>query len=248
MTARAMPQQQSRPDKDAFSRIDTWVFDLDNTLYPPHCDLWPKIDMRITLFICEMFGIDGMSSRALQKYYYLRYGTTMHGLIEEYGINPHAYLQFVHDIDRTSIPPDVALADAIRALPGQKLIFTNGSQDHALKTLDALGLNGLFDGIFDIVATDLTPKPKPEAFASFFRQSGIDPARAVMIEDIERNLAVPHENGMVTVLVTPKPGSNDHREAWEILREQPGHVHFITDDLADFLGTLQLSAGDVTSG
>lgn len=229
-----------RPQMDSFDHIDTWVFDLDNTLYPAHCDLWPKIDMRITLYICEMFGMDGISSRALQKYYYLRYGTTMHGLIAEYGINPDAYLKFVHDIDRSTIPPDLALAQAIKNLPGRKLIFTNGSCDHALKTTDALGLDGLFDGIFDIVATDLTPKPKPEAYASFFSQSGIDPARAVMFEDIERNLAVPHARGMGTVLVTPKKGSRDHREDWEILRETPDHVHHITDDLAGFLAALRV--------
>jgi putative hydrolase of the HAD superfamily len=232
----------SHPDAfartNAFAHVDTWVFDLDNTLYPPHCDLWPKIDMRITLYMCEMFGIDGMSSRALQKYYYRQYGTTMHGLIAEHGIDPGGYLQFVHDIDRTMIRPDRALAQAIRALPGKKLIFTNGSCDHASKTCDALGLDGLFDGIFDIIATDLTPKPKPEAYASFFAQSGIDPSRAVMFEDIERNLAVPHDNGMVTVLVTPKQGGHDHREDWEIVRELPDHVHFATDDLALFLSAI----------
>ena len=219
----------------SFSHIKTWVFDLDNTLYPAHCDLWPKIDMRITLYMCEMFGIDGMSSRALQKYYYRQYGTTMHGLIAEHGIDPDGYLQFVHDIDRTSIPPDIPLAQAIRALPGQKLIFTNGSHDHATKTIEALGLGGLFEGIFDIVATGLTPKPKPEAFDAFFSHSGIDPAHSVMIEDIERNLVVPHETGMTTVLVTPVQDANVHREDWEIIRERPGHVHHITDDLTGFL-------------
>ncbi len=222
----------------SFAGIDTWVFDLDNTLYPAHCDLWPKIDMRITYYMCEMFGIDGMSSRALQKYYYRQYGTTMHGLIAEHGINPHTYLEFVHDIDRSSIPPDPALAQAISALPGRKLIFTNGSHDHALKTIHALGLDGLFDAIFDIVATEFTPKPRPEAFHSFFSQSGIDPGRSAMIEDIERNLVAPHAAGMTTVLVTPVRGAQDHREDWEIVHEAPEHVHHVTDNLSAFLAKL----------
>src|SRR5262249_49331000 len=103
------------------SRIDTWVFDLDNTLYPPACDLWPKIDQRITLFLGALFGLDGMSSRALQKYYYERYGTTLRGLMEDYGVCPDDFLNFTHDIDRSSLLPDIMLAGAISALPGRKL-------------------------------------------------------------------------------------------------------------------------------
>ena len=227
---------------DGFARIDTWVFDLDNTLYPPHCDLWPKIDMQITRFMCDLFGLDGMSCRALQKYYYLRYGTTMHGLIEEHGIAPEVYLDFVHDIDRSTIEPDPELAAAITALPGRRLVFTNGSQAHAEKTIDTLGLSGLFEGICDIIATGLTPKPKREAYDSFFAQHDIDPARTAIFEDIERNLAVPHEHGMITVLVTPKQGAKDHREDWEILRGSPDHIHFVTDDLTGFLR--QIPVGD----
>lgn len=219
----------------SFAHVDTWVFDLDNTLYPPHCDLWPKIDMQITRFMCELFGLDGMSCRALQKYYYLRYGTTMHGLIEEYGIAPEVYLEFVHDIDRSSIAPDAELAAAIAALPGRKVIFTNGSLSHAEKTIETLGLAGLFEGICDIVSTGLAPKPKREAYDRFFEQHTIEPARAVIFEDIERNLSVPHEYGMITVLVTPKQGAQDHREDWEILSGEPEHVHYVTDDLTAFL-------------
>ena len=222
--------------------IDTWVFDLDNTLYPPHCDLWPRIDMRITQYMCNMFGIDGMSSRALQKYYYRAYGTTMHGLIAEHGISAEHYLDFVHDIDRADIDPDHALARAIAALPGRRLILTNGSRDHALKTAAQLGLEGLFEDVFDIVAADLVPKPHPQVYASFFRRCGSEPARAVLFEDIERNLLVPHQQGMATVLVVPRAGARDHREDWEILRERPPHVDFVTDDLAGFL------AGVVTPG
>jgi putative hydrolase of the HAD superfamily len=110
-----------------FASVDTWVFDLDNTLYPSDSDLWPKIDMRITLFLAELFGLDGMSSRALQKFYYQRYGTTLRGLMMEHAISPEEFLRFVHDIDRTGLAPDKPLAAAIAALPGRKLILTNGA-------------------------------------------------------------------------------------------------------------------------
>jgi putative hydrolase of the HAD superfamily len=223
----------------AFEHVDTWVFDLDNTLYPPHCDLWPKIDARITLFIAHLFGLDGMSSRALQKYYYLRYGTTLRGLMVDHNVGAEQFLAFVHDIDRSSLVPNHLLAAAIAALPGRKLILTNGSRDHALQTAEALGLGSMFEDIFDIVAADFMPKPEAQTYERFFDKHGIDPGRACMFEDLARNLVVPHARGMKTVLVMPKPGQMDHRDAFEITSEAvPPHIDFATTDLDLFLERL----------
>jgi putative hydrolase of the HAD superfamily len=226
-----------------FAHVDVWVFDLDNTLYPPHSDLWPKIDDRMTVFMCHMFGLDGLSTRALQKYYYQRHGTTLRGLIDDYGLDPHAFLDFVHDIDRSNIAPDLPLAAAIAALPGRRLILTNGSRDHALRTCERLGFAELFEDVFDIVAAHLLPKPHAEAYELFFERHGVDPARAAMFEDISRNLLAPHQRGMVTTLVVPLEGASDHRDPWETARERPAHVDFVTDDLAGFLGTLSPPGG-----
>jgi putative hydrolase of the HAD superfamily len=218
-----------------FAHVGTWVFDLDNTLYPASSDLWPKIDARITLFMSELFGLDGMSSRALQKYYYERYGTTLRGLMEEHEITADEFLQFVHDIDRSSLVPNHSLATAITALPGRKLILTNGSREHALRTAEQLGLDKMFEDVFDIVAGDLVPKPNPQAYERFFEKHGVDPAGSAMFEDIERNLVVPHARGMRTTLVVPKPGQRDHRDPWEVAKERPRHVDYVTDDLEGFL-------------
>lgn len=196
--------------------------------------------MRITQYMCDLLGVDGLSARALQKFYYKQYGTTMLGLIEEHNIRADQFLQFVHDIDRSSIGVDHALAAAISRLPGRRLILTNGSRDHALRTAEQLGLHHLFEDVFDIVAADLIPKPHEAAYNKFFDTHGVDPARAILFEDIERNLLVPHQRGMSTVLVVPKTGENDHREDWEILRERPDHVHHVTDDLAAFLNRIRL--------
>jgi putative hydrolase of the HAD superfamily len=227
---------EAAPLADTLSHVDTWVFDLDNTLYPADCDLWPKIDQRITLYLSHLFGLDGMSSRALQKYYYQRYGTTLRGLMEEYGIGPDGFLDFTHDIDRSSLLPDLALASAITALPGRKLILTNGSREHALRTARALGLEAMFEDIFDIADADFVPKPAAATYERFFERHAVDPARAVMFEDLANNLIIPHEKGMTTVLVVPKPGQMDHRDAFEILRETaPPYIDFVTSDLARFL-------------
>jgi putative hydrolase of the HAD superfamily len=218
-----------------FAHVGTWVFDLDNTLYPASSDLWPKIDARITLFMMELFGLDGMSSRALQKHYYERYGTTLRGLMEEHEITADEFLKFVHNIDRSSLVPNHSLATAITALPGRKLILTNGSREHALRTAEQLGLDKMFEDVFDIVSGDLMPKPNPQTYERFFEKHGVDPAGAAMFEDIERNLVVPHARGMRTTLIVPKPGQRDHRDPWEVAKERPRHVDYVTDDLEGFL-------------
>ncbi|MBL8587058.1 MAG: pyrimidine 5'-nucleotidase [Methylobacteriaceae bacterium] len=235
--ARALARARAR-----FAHVDVWVFDLDNTLYPPDSDLWPKIDQRITLFLAELFGLDGHSSRALQKYYYERYGTTLKGLMEEHRISADEFLDFVHDIDRSSLQPNHTLAGAIAALPGRKLILTNGSRDHALRTAEQLGLHEMFEDIFDIVAADLVPKPEAATYEMFFDRHDVDPRRAAMFEDIAKNLFVPHARGMVTTLVVPKAGAIDHRGEIDStvhanLGAQP-HIDFVTSDLEGFLEAL----------
>jgi putative hydrolase of the HAD superfamily len=223
------------PDLQRFAGVETWVFDLDNTLYPFDSDLWPKIDERITLFLAHLFGLDGMSSRALQKYYYQRYGTTLRGLMQEHAIPADEFLSFVHDIDRSSLKPNETLATAITALPGRKLILTNGSKQHAISTARQLGIDHMFEDVFDIVAADLVPKPAPQTYDRFFEKHAVDPTRAAIFEDIAKNLAVPHQRGMTTTLIVPKQGHVDVREAWEREDGDRGDVDFVTDDLQAFL-------------
>jgi len=218
------------------ARLDTWVFDLDNTLYPATSDLWPKIDQRIALYLGAIFGLDGMSSRALQKYYYERYGTTLRGLMEEHDVRPEDFLDFTHDIDRSSLLPDPMLANAITALPGRKLILTNGSREHALLTAAALGLEAMFEDIFDIANAGFLPKPAAETYKRFFDRHEIEPSRAVMFDDLARNLIIPHQRGMMTVLVVPKPGQKVHSEAFETVHEAAAPcIDYVTSDLSQFL-------------
>ncbi len=222
-----------------FHNVDTWVFDLDNTLYPADSDLWPKIDTRITLFLAAHFGIDAISARALQKYYYQRYGTTLRGMMLEHDVSADEFLSFVHDIDRSSLAPNLPLAAAISALPGRHLILTNGSRDHALRTAEQLGLGEIFEDVFDIVAADLIPKPAEETYLRFFQRHGVDPKRAAIFEDISHNLTVPHARGMVTTLVVPRQGQADFREAWEKAGAAAAHIDCVTDDLEGFLRTIR---------
>ncbi|ARN83651.1 pyrimidine 5'-nucleotidase [Methylocystis bryophila] len=236
-----MSQGEAERIATAFSKIETFVFDLDNTLYPATSDLWPKIDDRITLFMIRLFGLDSLSLRALQKHYYKRYGTTLRGLMTEHGVDAEAYLRYVHDVDRSSLKPDHTLAAAIAALPGRKLILTNGSREHAVETARALGVDHLFEDIFDIVAADFVAKPEAEAYERFFSKHAIDPRRAALFEDIARNLEVPHRRGTTTVLVKPLSDVSTAREHWEIADGLEPHVDFVTSDLAAFLESVTAS-------
>ena len=225
-----------------FAHVDTWVFDLDNTLYPAGSDVWPKIDDRISRYLADLLGLDGISARALQKFYYQRYGTTLQGLMADHAISHEHFLDFVHDIDRSSLPPNPALVQAVAALPGRKLILTNGSRHHALRTAEQLGFNGTFEAVFDIVAADLVPKPDPSTYDRFFAAHGVDPRRAAMFEDIARNLVVPHARGMRTVLVVPRKTDRDPREPWEIAGTSDPYIDYVTEDLATFVGGLVLAS------
>lgn len=225
---------QAAPARRGFEHVDTWIFDLDNTLYPHESQLWPQVDERITLFVSQLFGCDGLSARALQKYFYFRYGTTLKGLQEEAGVDPDVFLSFVHDIDLAHLDADTALSEAIAALPGRKFVMTNGSVGHAMNVTGKLGIAELFDGMFDIAAAGLVPKPERAAYDIFLSRFGIDPSRAAMFEDIERNLNVPHDLGMRTVLIIPKT-LDPFREPHEQVAVLEPHVHHVTNDLTGFL-------------
>lgn len=234
-------------DLARFQVIDCWIFDLDNTLYPPHADLWPKVDQKITQYISHLLGVDGLSARAIQKYYYAQHGTTLNGLMIEHGIDPHAFLRFVHDIDRSNLDADARLGEAIARLPGRKLVFTNGSRFHALETMKALGIDHLFEDVFDIVSAEFTPKPARRPYDLFLAAHGVTPARAAMFEDIPKNLVVPHEIGMATVLVVPGARGSNKDEWDKHIDHASGTIgpayDAITDDLPDFLDRLSLLLG-----
>ena len=199
----------------AFAHVETWVFDLDNTLYPHHLNLWQQVDERIRD--------------------YRRYGTSMRGLMTEHGMKPDDFLDFVHQIDHSPLTPNAALGAAIEGLPGRKLILTNGTRRHADAVLARLELDRHFDDVFDIIAAELEPKPSPQTYDRFLKAHTIDAGKAAMFEDLARNLVVPYALGMTTVLVVPEHTREVFREGWELEGRDAPHVDHVTDDLVGFL-------------
>jgi putative hydrolase of the HAD superfamily len=219
----------------AFGHVETWVFDLDNTLYPHHLNLWQQVDERIRDYIARYLKVTAEEAFRLQKEYYKRYGTSMRGLMTEHGMEPDDFLDFVHQIDHSPLTPNAALGAAIEVLPGRKLILTNGTRRHADAVLARLELDRHFDDVFDIVAAELEPKPSPQTYDRFLKAHNVDAARAAMFEDLARNLVVPHALGMTTVLVMPEHTREVFREDWELEGREAPHVDHVTDDLVGFL-------------
>lgn len=195
----------------ALAHVRTWIFDLDNTLYPASARLFDRIDARMTAFIGELLELDPVEARRVQKAYFLGHGTTLAGLMADHGVDPHLFLSYVHDIEMDVLERDAPLAAAIARLPGRKLVFTNGDAPYALKVLDRLGLGGSFEAVHDIHAMDLRPKPQPSAYAGLCAAFDIDPAAALFVEDMARNLKPAKAIGMTTVWIDN--GSEQDRDA-----------------------------------
>lgn len=224
----------------SLTHVTDWVFDLDNTLYPRECNLFAQIDLLISDYMVSVTQLPYDEARALQKTYYRDYGTTLNGLMQRHDVDPDHFLSQVHAIDYSPVQQHPDLISAIRGLPGRKFILTNGDVGHARSVLGRLGAaDDLFVDIFDIRSMSYRPKPLPEAYQSFFEAHGIDSQRAAMFDDLEKNLKVPHDTGMVTVQVVAGDGFlHEQVEAWELERTASDHVHHVTADLAGFLKKL----------
>jgi putative hydrolase of the HAD superfamily len=224
----------SRSAPRDFGRVNAWVFDLDNTLYPHHL-LWQQVDDRIRSFIVDFLKISPDEAFKVQKDYYKRYGTTMRGLMTENALKHEEYLEYVHAIDHSVLEANPPLGEMLEKLPGRKLILTNGTRKHADAVMKKLGIHEHFEDVFDIVAGELEPKPSARMYERFLEKHDVDPAKAAMFEDLARNLAVPHAMGMTTVLVVPAPDNKVVRETWELQGRDDPHVDHVTDDLTGFL-------------
>lgn len=211
------------------THIDAWLFDLDNTLYPPGAELMSLIEGRMTRFVQRETGLSRDEAFALQKKYLHEHGTTLAGMMANHGVNPEAFLDEVHDVSMASLTPDPDLRAAIAALPGRRLVFTNGDKRHADRVLERLDLADLFEAVFHIALADYIPKPHPQTFRRMIEAHDIEPARTVFFEDTARNLKPAFELGMITVLVGPHAAQG----------AEP-FVHHRTDDLTAFLEAVRV--------
>lgn len=211
--------------KQQFSHVTAWVFDLDNTLYPPKIRLFDQIEVRMTAWVMRCLGVGQQEANRLRQHYWDHYGTTLAGLMREHGIDPGPYLTDVHDIDFAALVPDPELAAQIRALPGRRIVYTNACAPYAHRVLEARGLSGLFDAVYGVEHANFNPKPERAAFEAIFAADMLNPGAAAMFEDDARNLQSPFEMGMRTVHIAPAAAPAPH-------------IDHHSDDLTAFLARL----------
>jgi putative hydrolase of the HAD superfamily len=209
----------------AFSHVTHWVFDLDNTLYPPSARLFDQIEGRMRAYLMRVLNVNDTEADHLRRHYWETYGTTLAGLMREHQVDPDPFLDDVHDISFDQLQPDPTLAGLIRALPGRRIVYTNGTRPYAKQVLAARGLDGIFDAIYGVEHAEYLPKPEQGAYDRVFGTDNLNGGVAAMFEDEARNLAVPFSMGMRTVHVAPAP-------------QDLHYVDFHTDDLNGFLGQI----------
>ncbi len=233
MAEPAMP-----PALPGFGHVRDWVFDLDNTLYPSTCDIFSEMDRRMTEFIARFLRVDTLEARRLQKTYYAEHGTTLKGLMTLHGMAPSDFLAHVHEVDLSPIMPCERLRAAIDALPGRRIVYTNGSRRHAERVTRHMGLDHLFDAMSGIEDAHYHPKPQQESYDRFCELHGVEPAAAIFFEDMARNLKPAHDMGFTTVLVHAGgvfSNEPDEGRPANVAAPLPEHVDHLTGDLAGFL-------------
>jgi putative hydrolase of the HAD superfamily len=212
------------------SQETTWVFDLDNTLYSENCNLFSLIDLKMGDYLSNLLQVDRVEARRVQKDYFVRFGTTLQGLIKLHNIDPEDFLNFVHDIDLSPVGENPELAEKLGSLTGRKFVFTNGDVPYATRVLERIGVARHMDGIFDIAKAGYIPKPNAQAYDHFIREYDINPKNAVMFEDMARNLIPASKLGMTTVLVKTV-------SEWAGIDYQEEHIHYETEHLMDWFTT-----------
>lgn len=217
-----------RRERCPLGAVETWVFDLDNTLYPASSGLFPQVQERMNEYIARLLGVSLDEAKALRARYFREHGTTMHGLMAVHRVDPHEFMAFVHDVDLSCVPANPALVAALGGLSGRKLIYTNGSVPHAENLLKHLGISRHFDDIFDIVASEFAPKPAMAPLRVFVERFGVRPVGALMVEDMAKNLVPAAEIGMTTAWVKTNVD-------WAAIASDADHINYVVDDLAGFL-------------
>ncbi len=219
------------------SHIETWVFDLDNTLYPAEINLFAQVDQRMGDFIARELNLTFEQARLVQKQYYAEHGTTLTGLMTVHGIEPESFLDYVHDIDVSMIKPSAQLDELLGELKGRKIVFTNGSITHAQRVIAALDIGHQFDEIYDIAAANYVPKHEAQAFEQFVDKAGFEPKSAAMFDDIAKNLQPAHARGVTTIWIRTR---RDWGVPREFLKQEQGDKSFVDHEADDLLSFLRI--------
>jgi putative hydrolase of the HAD superfamily len=207
-----------------FADIRDWIFDLDNCLYPASAGLFDLIDERMSAYIQRLLDCDPIEAKRVQKAHFHEHGTTLAGLMKDHGVDPHHFLEDVHDIALDRVQCDERLARLLPRLPGRRFVFTNGDAPYARRVLERIGIGEHFDELHDIHASRYRPKPDPHGYALLCERFAIDPSRALLVDDMAQNLAPAKALGMTTIWVDNGSERGNHNYEEGIVDERIADV------------------------
>ena len=217
----------------ALKNIKNILFDLDGVLYQDLEAVFGQVSKKMTEYISLKLDLDLKKAKELQTNYFHKYNTSLNGLMIHHDIKPSEFLKYVHDIDLTFMKKDLILRKELENLNLKKFIFTNGSKEHANNITKHLGINDLFDGLFDIVDAEFSPKPAAKAFDLMVKKFKINPRETLYIEDIAKNLSIGKERGTITAWLI-----ND--EYWGKKESDKEYIDYKIENLSLFLKEIRL--------
>ena len=219
------------------NRIDTWIFDLDNTLYSADSGIFQQVHKLMGKFIVEHLNVNINEAKKIQRRYYKKHGTTLKGLMDNYGIDPDSFLEEVHNLDYSIVSPNLKLAKNLKNLNGKKFIFTNANKKHADIILDKLHITNLFEGIFDIKMANYIPKPEIQTYEKLIETYNINPNKTIMFDDIAKNLVPATKVGFTTVWIDV-----GHENFSDDIASSKKYLDHQTKDLSNWLSNINMSS------
>ena len=214
-----------------FNHVRDWIFDLDNCLYPHSSGLFALIDERMNAYIRRLLDCDAEEAHRVQKDHFHTHGTTLAGLMQAHEVDPHEFLEDVHDIPLDRVSKNDRLATALGRLPGRRFVFTNGDAPYARRVLEAIGVGEHFQDLHDIHASSYRPKPDPHGYELLLERFGIDPHHALLVDDMAQNLKPAKALGMTTVWVDNGSERGSHGA-------DDSFIDFSIENVADWLETI----------
>ena len=213
-----------------FKKIDTWIFDLDNTLYSAESGIFQQVHELMGKFVSRELGIDIKTAKTIQKKYFKQHGTTLRGLMDNHGVNPDIFLKEVHNLDYSIVKPNNKLNNELAKLKGRKIIFSNANKEHVDQILKKLNLTDMFDKIFDIKSANYIPKPEIKPYREIIEKYKIEPRKAIMFDDIAKNLVPAKNVGFTSVWI-----DIGYENISDNIESSKNYLDFKTNDLTLFL-------------
>jgi len=217
------------------NKIDTWVFDLDNTLYSADSGIFQQVHKLMGKFIVEHLNVNINEAKNIQRKYYKKHGTTLRGLMDNHGIDPDSFLEEVHKLNYSIVSPNLKLAKNLKNLNGKKFIFTNANKKHADSILDKLQIANLFEGIFDIKMANYIPKPEIQTYEKLIETYNINPNKTIMFDDIAKNLVPASKLGFTTVWIDV-----GHENFSDDIASSKKYLDYQTKDLSNWLSNINM--------